>query len=94
MTRQRITTMDSEMADDIGVLRFAAAMKRKLTKKRAEGRHGWNYPVPANRNKFYHAASLRGLETQLRQHIAKGDMVDLANFAMMIWNRRNPRGIE
>ena len=71
-------------ADEMGVDRFSTAMRRKLTRKRQEGRGGWQFPDEC---------PLEDLRTMLKEHIAKGDPVDIANFAMMIWNREYPNGI-
>ncbi len=64
--------------DDIAVDRFAAAMKAKLAKKRAEGYGGWEdkEDCPVQR--------LSGL---LRNHVEKGDPVDVGNLAMMLHQR-------
>lgn len=64
--------------DDLGVDRFAAAMKAKLAEKRAEGYGGWNDAdkCPPGR-----------LAQLLHDHLAKGDPLDIGNFAMMLWNR-------
>ena len=64
--------------DDVGVDRLAAAMKAKLAEKRAEGYGGWNDPdeCPPGR-----------LAQLLHDHLSKGDPLDIANFAMMLWNR-------
>jgi hypothetical protein len=64
--------------DDLAVDRFATAMKEKMAKARAKGRNGWNDPekCPTER-----------LQTMLAEHIAKGDPVDVGNFAMMLWDR-------
>lgn len=64
--------------DDLAVDRFAAAMKAKLAKKRDEGRGGWDDPS---------RCSISYLQTLLHSHVYKGDMVDVGNFAMMLWNR-------
>lgn len=64
--------------DDLAVDRFAAAMKEKLAKKRAEGRGGWE-------NKDECSNEL--LTILLRHHVDKGDPVDVGNFAMMIHQR-------
>jgi len=64
--------------DDIAVDRFAAAMKAKLARKRAEGRGGWDNPDEC---------SLAFLSELLRSHVEKGDPVDVGNFAMMIHQR-------
>ena len=64
--------------DDLAVDRFATAMKAKMAKQRAKGYGGWDSPdqCPAER-----------LQTMLIDHLAKGDTVDVGNFAMMLWNR-------
>src|SRR5690554_137572 len=58
--------------DDAAVDRFAAAMKAKLAKKRSEGRTVWQ-----EANSVY-------LSELLREHVEKGDPVDVGNLAMMI----------
>jgi len=67
--------------DDGAVDRFAAAMKAKMAASRAKGRNGWDNEVlcPADR-----------LRAMLLDHLAKGDPVDIGNFAMMLWNRGEP----
>ncbi len=67
------------MADQRGVFNFSSAMLEKLHDKRREGRSGWNDPG---------RCSVRQLKKMLSEHLKKGDMVDVANFAMMIWNRQ------
>jgi hypothetical protein len=64
--------------DDAAVDRFAAAMKAKLAKKREEGRGGWNDPAQC---------SVEDLARMLVEHLPKGDPVDVANFAMMLFCR-------
>lgn len=64
--------------DDAAVELFAAAMRRKLAKKRAEGRGGWHDKA---------ACSNEYLSKLLREHVEKGDPIDVANFAMMIHQR-------
>ena len=64
--------------DDEAVDRFAAAMKAKLSKKREEGRSGWQ------------AASAYFLNQLLHEHLSKGDPVDIANFAMMLHQNGQP----
>lgn len=83
MSRDDITTMAGDRADRTGVERFAAAMSDKLHLKADEGRGGWNKPDEC---------SVEDLCLMMAAHIKKGDMVDVANFAMMIWNRENPKG--
>lgn len=76
--------ISNALADDTGLERFLIAMREKLERKRGEGRKGWNLPK---------VCSLKSLRKMLNQHIEKGDMVDIANLAMMIWNREHPDGI-
>lgn len=73
-----------EDADRAGVARFSEAMLAKLTKKRAEGRGGWNKPEQC---------TVDFLRELLLEHVRKGDPVDIANLAMMIWNRTTPLGL-
>ena len=64
--------------DDLAVDRFAAAMKAKLAKKRAEGRGGWERKDEC---------SAEDLTYMLVQHIWKGDPLDVGNLAMMLHQR-------
>ena len=86
-------------ADAVGVDRFRTAMSNKLAEKRADGRGGWNhepYTVQPDRGDrvWRGGCSIAQLRKMLREHFenGNGDMVDIANFAMMIWNRENPDG--
>lgn len=63
--------------DDLAVDRFADVMKAKLAKKRNDGRGGWSGPE----------CSEEALSRMLRDHVGKGDPVDVANFAMMLHQR-------
>jgi len=56
---------------------FSEEMKAKLKKKFMEGYKGWDDPG-WTKKQIIHA---------LRNHIEKGDMSDVANFAMFAWNR-------
>lgn len=67
-----------EHTDDFHVGLFAQAMREKLAKKREEGRGGWDDPTVCS-NSF--------LSQLLRDHVDKGDPVDVANLAMMIHQR-------
>jgi hypothetical protein len=60
--------------DTIAVNKFAGAMDAKLAISRAKGRHGWQ------------TCTVDYLWTLLREHVEKGDPVDIANLAMMIWH--------
>lgn len=72
------------VADNLGVMRFAQAMQEKMKISRDKGRSGWNDPKQVSELK---------LQEMLLEHMAKGDVVDIANFCMFIWNRKNPKGI-
>jgi hypothetical protein len=63
--------------DDLAVDAFADAMKEKLAKARAKGRGGWNSEDASNYS----------LSIGLRNHVLKGDPVDVANFAMFLHQR-------
>lgn len=54
---------------------FAQEMKNKLHKAEEKGRFGWD------------TDSSEVLMRLLVEHIEKGDMVDVANFAAFLWNR-------
>ena len=66
-------------SDDVAVDQFAASMKNKLSKKRTEGRGGWDDPQEC---------TVTYLAELLVDHCKKvNSAVDIANFAMMIWHR-------
>lgn len=65
-------------SDDLAVDRFAAAMKAKLAKKRDEGKSGWEDKDEC---------SQLFLSQLLREHVEKGDPVDVGNLAMMLHQR-------
>ncbi len=58
--------------DDVAVNSFAQAMADKMSRSRAKGREGWQ------------TCSVDVLWTMLREHVEKGDPVDVACLAMMI----------
>lgn len=64
--------------DDLAVDCFAAAMKAKLARKRTEGRGGWEDPAQC---------STEFLSKLLREHVEKGDPLDVGNLAMMLHQR-------
>ena len=64
--------------DDEAVDRFAAAMKAKLAKKRTDGRGGWEGAT----------CTEVILSKLLREHVEKGDPLDVGNLAA----RSTPRG--
>ncbi|AEA65723.1 hypothetical protein KDW40_19180 [Burkholderia cenocepacia] len=67
-----------EHADDIAVDQFAAAMREKMKRSREKGRGGW-----ADKT----LCSEKSLSQMLREHVEKGDPVDVANFCMMLHHR-------
>lgn len=64
--------------DDVAVDAFAVAMKLKLAEARAKGRGGWHDPAQCTDE---------DLSRMLRDHLAKGDPRDVANFCMMLYQR-------
>ncbi|MUO84030.1 hypothetical protein BBK77_008135 [Agrobacterium vitis] len=65
-------------ADDTAVDHFSAAMKEKLAKKRLDGRSGWEDKDDC---------SQLFISQLLREHVEKGDPVDVGNLAMMLHQR-------
>lgn len=72
------SSRDDIHPDDLAVERFATAMKAKLAKKRDEGRSGWEDKDDC---------SQLFLSQLLREHVEKGDPVDVGNLAMMLHQR-------
>jgi len=64
--------------DDHGVDKFSKAMREKLKLKREQGEEGWNIPSKC---------SIDRLTSLFRLSLVKGDLVDIANFAMMLHQR-------
>lgn len=64
--------------DDYAVLRFSNAMRQKMDLSRDKGRYGWNDPT---------LCSSEYLAALLYSHVDKGDVVDIANFCMMLHQR-------
>ena len=67
-------TVEEELVhpDDLAVDAFAKLMKEKLAASRAKGRSGWQQAEALN------------LSMQMKEHVYKGDPVDVANFCMML----------
>lgn len=70
--------------DDAAVNRFAEAMKAKLAVARDKGRGGWDDPAQC---------TVEYLAKLLVDHIAKGDPIDVANFAMMLHQRQADKSV-
>lgn len=62
--------------DDAAVEKLAVMMKQKLAEKRAQGRSGWDTDCTQQR-----------LSDLLRQHVEKGDVLDVANFCAFLFAR-------
>lgn len=62
----------ADISDDESVDAFAAKMKAKMAASHAKGRRGWQL------------CSREDLSRMLREHVEKGDPVDVANFCMML----------
>lgn len=60
------------MNDQSALDRFARKMGAKLARKNREGKTGWQMCSQAR------------LSRMLREHVEKGDPVDVANFCMML----------
>ena len=69
---------DPAHPDDLAVDIFTAAMKQKMAASRMKGRGGWDDPEQCD---------VAELCIMLVEHVEKGDPVDIANFAMMLYHR-------
>lgn len=69
-----MSSEDAAFFDNVAVYAFSVAMKEKMARSRANGRGGWQ------------ECTISDLWTMLRHHVEKGDPVDVANLAMMIWH--------
>jgi len=67
--------------DDIAVHLFAEKMRTRLAEKRAAGYRGWNDP---------NECTIERLRALYLRAVAKGDLVNVANYAMML----SQRGVE
>lgn len=75
IARQQNDNSAERHADDLAIDNFVGAMRAKMAASRGKGRSGW-LQCPVER-----------LQAMLNEHLKKGDPVDVANFAMMLWNR-------
>ena len=71
-------TWTAEQVDNNAIDAIAEAMKEKLGQKRLEGRGGWNDPEQCSSDQ---------LAKMLIHHVMKGDVIDIANFCAMLYNR-------
>ena len=67
-----------QIANKAGVKKLKEAMKEKLAAARLKGRGGWQDKDDC---------SQEHLSRLLREHVEKGDPVDVANFCMMLHAR-------
>ncbi|WP_439604533.1 hypothetical protein [Shinella sp.] len=76
--KRGMPSVDDRTNDRLCVDRFAMAMRNKLNDAGEKGRRGWDNPDEC---------SEADLSRMLREHVEKGDPVDVANFAMMLHQR-------
>jgi len=69
---------EARMHDDRAAVAFSVAMREKLAAARAKDRSGWNDKADC---------SQQHLSDLLRNHVERGDPVDVANFAMFLHQR-------
>ena len=80
-----IADPNGPLADDMRALgelvhRFAAAMRHKLYDKAVEGYTGWNNPE-----------NIEMIQQKLLANVERGDWVDVANLAAMLWGLEQSR---
>lgn len=83
----RAAARAQQALDEEAVDRFAAMLKDKLGEARNKGRGGWN--IPADREG---GCSVEFLADELLVHVAKGDPLDIAAFAMFVAIRAGVMG--
>ncbi len=70
--------------DEVGLAAFTEAMHAKLAIARQKGRYGWHDETTCGLD---HLREL--LRAQVDDPLPEDwDLVDIANFAMMLWNRK------
>lgn len=77
-TCQRPVALNQGHIDDISINNFSNQMKAKMLRSRQKGRDGWYDPE---------RCAAADLVAQYREHLKKGDPVDIANYCMMIFTR-------
>jgi len=82
--------LTDEQADVLGILSFSFAMNQRLTECRQKGKGGWHRPGSID--------PLKQSENEVKQFKAdmqiamdEGRMVDVANYAMMIYHREKEK---
>jgi hypothetical protein len=73
-----VLSSDQMHSDDIAIQRFCEVLKEKMQRNRAKGRGGWDDKSDC---------TAETLTRMLREHIEKGDPVDVALFSMMLYMR-------
>lgn len=71
-------TAVNQHPDDGAVDRFASAMHAKMAQARAKGKEGWDDPERITGD---------GLFSALMVALQNDELVDVANYAMMLWAR-------
>lgn len=74
--RRDTSPAPDEHPDNVAVDKLASAMKAKLAKQRSKGYSGWDTDCTQER-----------LSQLLREHVDKGDPVDVANFCAFLFYR-------
>lgn len=72
-----VLRMPNEQADKLLADMVSHEMRKKLKKKREDGRGGWFGPNCSNKE----------LRAMLLEHVEKGDLIDIINLAAMIMAR-------
>lgn len=70
--------------DNAAVDRFATAMKTRMADKWQQGYKGWDDSEQC---------SIDHLQQLLADRAVAGDPIDVANFAMMVWNRAEAKPV-
>lgn len=83
MLEKFCNSVSDEDANDIMVDTVAEEMRIKLQEKSEAGRRGWHNSQDCNNH---------DLKLALIEHIEKGDMIDVCNYAAMIYVRKQLYG--
>jgi hypothetical protein len=78
LAQKNMKLLHDHNQDNAAIDQAAVAMKGKMAACRVKGRSGWNDPL---------LCSAQTLRNMLRDHVEKGDPVDVLNLAMMLFNR-------
>jgi hypothetical protein len=70
--------MTDNQADIVGVLSFSQLMVERLIEAKEQGKHGWHTNL----------ITLEYLENKLDLAVKNNDYLDIANYAMMIYHKK------